>query len=161
MTYEIDGEQYVALMVGTGSSWAMIGGDANMKGFVPQNLSRLLVYKLGGNVQLPAAPAKLVPPIAPPPNTAPAAEVARGAPLYDTYCSSCHGAGVIGVGILPDLRRTPLLATAEAFEQVVIGGARQHNGMANFSSELKKEDVEAIRAFVILRANQDKPAAAR
>ncbi len=25
-------------MVGTGSSWAMIGGDANMKGFVPQNI---------------------------------------------------------------------------------------------------------------------------
>jgi quinohemoprotein ethanol dehydrogenase len=160
MTYEIDGEQYVALMAGTGSSWAMIGGDANMKGFAPQNVSRLLVYKLGGNVQLPAPPVKAVLPIAPPPATASPDVIARGAPLYDTYCSSCHGAGVIGVGILPDLRRTPLLATEESFAQVVIGGSLQQHGMANFSSVLKRADADAIRAFVILRANQDKPAAA-
>jgi hypothetical protein len=32
--------------------------------------------------------------------------------------------------------------------------------MANFSSVLKSDDVHAIRAFVVLRANQDKPATA-
>jgi hypothetical protein len=31
--------------------------------------------------------------------------------------------------------------------------------MANFSSVLKPDDVHAIRAFVILRSNQDKPTA--
>ncbi len=56
ITYAIDGEQYVAIMAGSGSSWALIGGDTNMKGYLRQNISRLLVYKLGGTTQLPAAP---------------------------------------------------------------------------------------------------------
>ena len=159
MSYAIDGEQYVAIMVGTGSSWAMIGGDSNMKGFVLPNVSRLLVYKLGGKVQLPAAPAMLRPPMNPPPATAPAATVGRGASVYDTWCSSCHGAGAIGIGIVPDLRRTPLLASAEAWEQVVIGGERKQRGMASFASVMSPEDAQAVRAFVTLRANQDAPAA--
>jgi PQQ-dependent dehydrogenase (methanol/ethanol family) len=160
ITYSIDGEQYVAIMAGTGSSWALIGGDTNMKGFVQQNISRLLVYKLGGTVQLPAVTPVTPLPMNPPPATASADVVGKGAGLYDAYCSSCHGPGVIQVGILPDLRRTPYLQTEEAFDSVVLGGARQVHGMANFSSVLKPEDVHAIRAFVILRSNQDKPAAA-
>jgi PQQ-dependent dehydrogenase (methanol/ethanol family) len=157
MTYSVDGEQYVAILVGTGSSWALIGGDTNMKGFARTNLSRLLVYKLGGTGELPVASVAQLPPISPPPANASAGVVAKGATLYGTYCSSCHGAGAVQVGILPDLRRTPTLQTTEAFEQVVVGGVRQAHGMANFSRVLGKGDADAIRAFVILRANQDAP----
>jgi quinohemoprotein ethanol dehydrogenase len=157
MTYAIDGEQYVAILVGTGSSWALIGGDTNMKGFALPNVSRLLVYKLGGSVQLPVSAAMQRPPMTPPAATAAASVVARGAPLYDTWCSSCHGGGVVGVGLLPDLRRTPLLHTAEGWEQVVIGGALKAKGMASFTSVMSTEEAQAIRAFVIMRANQDAP----
>ncbi|MEJ0100175.1 MAG: PQQ-dependent dehydrogenase, methanol/ethanol family [Pseudomonadota bacterium] len=159
ITYSVDGEQYVAIMAGSGSSWALIGGDSNMKGFLPRNISRLLVYKLGGTAQLPAVPPAQVLPMNPPASTASADVIGKGAGLYDAYCSGCHGPGAIQVGILPDLRRTPFLQTDDAFSSVVIGGARQAHGMANFQSVLKAEDVQAIRAFVVMRANQDKPAA--
>ncbi|HXC60614.1 MAG TPA: PQQ-binding-like beta-propeller repeat protein, partial [Steroidobacteraceae bacterium] len=159
VTYTIDNEQYVAVMAGSGSSWALIGGDTNMKGFVQQNISRLLVYKLNGTAQLPPAPTVQLPPMNPPPATAAAPVVAKGGGLYDAYCSSCHGPAAIQVGILPDLRRTPFLQTDEAFASVVIGGARQSRGMANFSSVLKPEDVQAIRAFVVQRSNEDAAAA--
>jgi len=158
ISYAIDGEQYVAIMAGSGSSWALIGGDTNMKGFLRQNVSRLLVYKLGATAQLPPAPAFEQPPINPPAATAPASVVARGGGLYDAYCANCHGPAAIQVGILPDLRRTPYLSTDETFDSVVLGGARQAHGMANFSSVLKPEDSHAIRAFVVMRANQDKAA---
>jgi quinohemoprotein ethanol dehydrogenase len=159
MTYEIGGEQYVAIMAGTGSSWALIGGDTNMKGYVQQNISRLLVYKLGGKEVLPPAPAQTVLPMNPPPSTHSADVIAKGGGLYGTYCGNCHGPGAIQVGILPDLRRTPMLQSTEAFQSVVLGGARQHNGMASFASVLTGDDVEAIRGFVIMRAHQDAPAA--
>jgi hypothetical protein len=42
---------------------------------------------------------------------------------------------------------------------VVLGGARQHNGMASFAPVMNADDVEAIRAFVVMRAHQDAPAA--
>ncbi len=48
-TYEIDGQQYLALMVGYGG--AVMGGDQ------PRRKGRLLVFKLGGNVKPPAYPA--------------------------------------------------------------------------------------------------------
>lgn len=155
MTYAIDGTQYVAIMAGTGGSWAMVGGDTNMKGYALPNVSRLLVYKLGGTEQLPPAPEFVRPPMTPPAHTASDATIAMGAPLFDTYCSSCHGAGVIGVGLLPDLRRTPYLHDATAWSQVVVGGALEPNGMASFAPVLNQEQAQAIRAFVILRANQD------
>jgi alcohol dehydrogenase (cytochrome c)/quinohemoprotein ethanol dehydrogenase len=126
---------------------------------VQQNISRLLVYKLGGKVTLPAAPAQVVLPMNPPAETATADVKARGGDLYGAYCANCHGPGAIQLGILPDLRRTPMLQSRESFQSVVLGGARQHNGMASFSSVLNGEDVEAIRAFVVMRAHQDAPAA--
>jgi alcohol dehydrogenase (cytochrome c)/quinohemoprotein ethanol dehydrogenase len=147
-------------MVGTGGSWALIGGDTNMKGYALPNVSRLLVYKLGGTAVLPPAPAMERPPLAPPADTATDAVIARGAPLFETYCGSCHGAGVIGVGLLPDLRRTPLLHTAEGWEKVVIGGERQAKGMASFANVMNAEDAQAVRAYVIRRANQDAAVAA-
>jgi quinohemoprotein ethanol dehydrogenase len=159
ITYQIDGEQYVAIMAGTGGSWAMIGGDSNMKGFALPNASRLLVFKLGGDVQLPAAATFTRPPMTPPPATAGAEVIAMGAPLFETHCGSCHGAGVVGVGLLPDLRRTPYLHDADAWSQVVLGGALAPNGMASFAPVLNQEQAQAVRAYVIMRANQDMGAA--
>lgn len=161
ISYAIDGEQYVAITVGTGGSWAMIGGAGNMKGYALPNVSRLLVFKLDGRQQLPAAPVMVRPPMDPPPATAAEATVARGAPLYETWCGSCHGAGVVGVGLLPDLRRTPLLHSPQEFEQVVLGGAREPHGMASFEAVFDAEDVRAILAYVTLRANQDAAAASQ
>src|SRR5690606_26046376 len=37
VTYTVDGEQYVAIAVGTGGSWGMIGGESNMKGLEQAN----------------------------------------------------------------------------------------------------------------------------
>jgi alcohol dehydrogenase (cytochrome c)/quinohemoprotein ethanol dehydrogenase len=155
ISYEIDGEQYVAITVGTGGSWAMIGGDTNMKGYALPNASRILVYKLGGTDALPPAAPFVRPPMNPPALTASAETVGAGAPLYETWCGSCHGAGVVGVGLLPDLRRSAYIGDAQAFQGVVLGGALQANGMASFDAVFDAEQVEAIRAYVVARANQD------
>ncbi|HEX6992523.1 MAG TPA: PQQ-dependent dehydrogenase, methanol/ethanol family [Gammaproteobacteria bacterium] len=160
ISYEIDGEQYVAIVVGTGGSWGVIGGATNMKGYALPNVSRLLVYKLGGTAQLPPAPTFQRPPMMPPPSTASEETIAMGAPLYETHCGSCHGAGVVGLGILPDLRRSAYLHDADAWAQVVIGGALEPRGMASFAPVLTPEQAQAVRAYVVMRANQDAAAEA-
>ena len=68
------------------------------------------------------------------------------------------GRGLSALGLLPDLRRTPLLHTADAFEDVVIGGARKDRGMASFANVMSGEDARAVLPYIIQRANQDKPA---
>jgi alcohol dehydrogenase (cytochrome c)/quinohemoprotein ethanol dehydrogenase len=158
ITYEVDDEQYVALMVGTGGSWAQIAGPTNMKGYILPNVSRLLVYKLGGTGTLPATPPMVQAPLDPPASTASSEEIAAGAPLYAIYCGSCHGGGVVSTGILPDLRRSAYIANAEAFRSVVLDGALQAKGMASFDTVFEPNDVEGIRAYIVARANEDKAA---
>ncbi len=160
ISYEVDGEQYVAIVVGTGGSWGVIAGPTNMKGFALPNVSRLLVFKLGGTAQLPPAPEFQRPSMMPPPLEASPETVAMGAPLYETHCGSCHGAGVVGTGILPDLRRSSYLHDPNAWAQVVIGGALEPRGMASFAPVLNAEQAQAVRAYVVMRANQDAAAEA-
>jgi hypothetical protein len=57
-------------------------------------------------------------------------------------------------GVLPDLRYSGSLANQVQFREVVLGGSLQPFGMISFAKELSKEDAEAIRAYVIFRANQ-------
>ncbi len=154
VSYEVAGVQYVAIMVGTGGSWAMAGDEANAKGNDLPNISRLLVFALDGTAQLPPAPPPRVRELAPPPATAPAATVAHGEAVYGTYCSRCHGrAGAVNFGILPDLRYSALLATSEAWAAVVIGGQLAQNGMASFAAEVSTDDADAVRAYVIAQAH--------
>ena len=153
ISYEVDGKQYVAIVVGSGGSWGMIGGDGNIKGNNLPNISRLLVYSVGGSTKLPPVPPRPERKLSPPPATAPAKTVAAGAGLYGTYCGNCHGAGTVNLGILPDLRYSTAIASEVAFENIVLGGARENGGMASFATVLDKAGAESIRAFVIAQAN--------
>jgi hypothetical protein len=46
------------------------------------------------------------------------------------------------------------LGSAQPWADVILGGSLQSFGMVSFSKELSPKDVEDIRAYVILRANQ-------
>jgi alcohol dehydrogenase (cytochrome c)/quinohemoprotein ethanol dehydrogenase len=153
ISYEIGGTQYVAIMAGSGGSWGMIGGDANIKGNNLPNISRLLVFALGGTSRLPAAPPRPQRTLSPPPATASAQTVAAGAAAFGAFCGNCHGAGAISLGILPDLRYSGTLRSAESWRAVVLDGNLAENGMASFSPVLDQQAVEAIRAFVIAQAH--------
>ena len=154
VSYEIGGVQYVAVMVGTGGSWAMAGEEFLAKGNNLPNISRLLVYALGGAAKLPQAPPRPALALAPPPATATAGTLARGEAVFRMYCGRCHGReGAANFGILPDLRYSATLGASQAWAGVVLGGQLASNGMASFASVVSAEDAEAIRAYVIAQAN--------
>ncbi len=66
MTYEVNGEQYVAIEVGYGGAFALAAGPLALDAHVKGNSPRVLAFKLGGKSKLPAAeepaPRKLAPP---------------------------------------------------------------------------------------------------
>lgn len=156
MTYALGDEQYVAVMVGWGGVWDIATGVLAHKAQKQRNISRLVVFKLGGTARLPAVPpmARLV--LDPPPLTGTLAQVAAGGALYSRYCSVCHGDAAVAGGVNPDLRHSAALNAPEAIRAVVIDGALSHNGMVSFRSALKPEDADNIRHYVIKRANEDK-----
>jgi quinohemoprotein ethanol dehydrogenase len=156
MTYSVKGEQYVAIMVGWGGVWDLAAGVlANKSGSV-RNISRLLVFKLGAKGTLPAPPKDAQRVLDPPALTGTPEQVKLGAANYARYCAVCHGDAAVAGGLVPDLRHSGAIGSAAAIKSVVIDGALQHNGMVSFSSAIKPEDVEAIRQYVISRANEDK-----
>ena len=152
ITYSIDGEQHVAVVVGWGAIWGnFLGAVLNSDGS-KRNISRILSFKIGGAAELPAMPAMSAVP--PPPNDFGSdAQIGTGASLYTRYCSSCHGVAAISGGVLSDLRHSAISASAEAFQSVVLEGALLDNGMASFAEVLSEEDAEAVRAFVVRQAN--------
>jgi alcohol dehydrogenase (cytochrome c)/quinohemoprotein ethanol dehydrogenase len=145
ITYELDGQQYVA---------ASVGGSALAGGYFAPGYARMLVFALGAKGALPPNQEYTPPPLAPPPSTAAPAVIAKGGEAYNQYCSVCHGNdGVQQRGTFPNLTVTPLLHTQEGFDQVVLQGARKEKGMGDFSRELTAEDSAAVREFLISRAN--------
>jgi quinohemoprotein ethanol dehydrogenase len=155
MTYMIDGEQYVAILVGWGGVWDIAPGLLSSKSGPPRNISRLMVFKLGATGALPAAPPLNERVLDPPPVTGTPQQIAAGANSYGRYCSICHGDAAIAGALNPDLRHSLLINQPAAMKSVVIDGAFKHNGMVSFAAALTEPDVENIRHYIISRANED------
>ncbi len=147
ITYEIDGKQYVALSVG--------GNPPG--GFHAPNYSRMLVFTLGAQAKLPPTIPYTPRKIDPPPATAPVSLVKAGGARYGQYCAACHGAnGQTRGADFPNLLRTPLLYSQQAFDAVVLQGGLAPGGMASFASVLKPADTADIRDYIIAQANAAK-----
>jgi len=147
VTYEINGEQYVAV----------VAGRSNGNYYAP-DYSRLLVFKLGATTQLPPAVSYTPPPLNPPPSVASDEQIARGEDLYETNCWICHSdvgnsGGLLRRGLFPELAVSPALASPELFKSVVLDGARSQNGMVSFANVLDGQAAEDVRAYLIARAN--------
>ena len=155
-TYTIDGEQYVAILVGARG----LPDDAVRTSLTSANNSRILVYKLGGTAKLPTAkvgPASTTSKtLNPPLLTGNNEQVLDGQTAYTKYCSNCHGANVQADKTAPDLRYSTLLNSPTGWNDVVVGGSRAGNGMVSFRGTLADGDAENIFHYVISQANKDK-----
>jgi mono/diheme cytochrome c family protein len=154
MTYQIDGVQYVAVLAG----WGGAGGLAAFRdpntalSKYQTNQGRLFVFKLGGTQQVAALEPEGVPPSEPPAQTADADTLAKGFTLYHRNCLVCHGFFAQSEGEVPDLRLVDG-AVWNQFDDIVRGGILADNGMASFSDILSKDDVAAIRSYVLQQSH--------
>jgi alcohol dehydrogenase (cytochrome c)/quinohemoprotein ethanol dehydrogenase len=155
-TYTVNGEQYIAVLAGWGGVFPLVAGEVAYKSGRVRNISRMLAFRIGGKATLPPVPVAPELKLNPPAATTDAATTKKGEQLFARFCSACHGDTSVSGGVLPDLRYSKMLADEEWFD-VVLGGSRKGNGMISFAKELSRKDVEDIRAYVILRANQSLP----
>lgn len=155
VTYSVDGEQYVAVLAGWGSSSALfMGQDLNAYGD-KRNVSRVLAFKLDGSEELPALPPRPRPP-SPPPEFGDPTMVEAGRVHYARNCVGCHGFVAVSGGVLPDLRYSPMIASAAGWDAVVRGGSLADKGMVSFAVNLSEGESEAIRAYIVSRAHEPK-----
>ena len=165
VTYTVSGEQYVLLPVGWGSGSRLFAPAWTMA--TPRSKrgpSRLLAFKLGGNVPFPTPP-DIVPPVPKPPaQEANTETIHEGEQLYKTfYCSGCHSPDLDGSGAwvldgaVPDLRYAPP-DVHEQWYAIVLAGTHWDKGMPGFLNPPKfafphlrmtPQQADAIHAYVI------------
>ena len=149
-TYEVDGEQYVALMVGYGGAGAL-----SSPALLPERSrlpGRLLVFKLGGSAQAPAYDI-VEQPALDLAGVSSRGDAQAGFVSFQQYCQVCHGPNASG-RYLPDLKRSQMLLSEENWRSVLIDGALAPRGMASFSRFLTPEQAENIRAYVLAEARR-------
>lgn len=150
VTYSVAGEQYIAVVAGWGGAFPLAAGGSAEK-IKQKNRGRILAFKLGGTAQLPPIEPDLPIP-EPPPLTATEEEVENGRLVYARYCSVCHGGGVKGGGVLPDLRHM-VAGKYLVFEDIVLGGILKDRGMVSFADVISREEVRDIQGYIIARAH--------
>jgi len=154
ISYELDGEQYIAVAQGSGGTVMLTVGEELKRNKVNQN--KLLVFKRGdfnqtrtvaetdqgdqdsGLATILALGHKA--------NSNPEV-IKRGEILYGQNCASCHGISAKSNHIVPDLRYMSE-QTHSDFSGIVLGGAYTHKGMIGFYQTLAIDDAEAIHAFL-------------
>lgn len=160
-TFAAEGQQHVAILVGGRG----LPNTATRTNPASANNSRLLVFKLGGSATLPTAMSttsagaprvKIDPPLL----TASNETVFAGEQAFAANCAVCHGpAAVPGAGSVgPDLRYSGLLPIRNGWNPTVRDGDRAQRGMPGFSNTLSQDTIDAILAYVIKRANDEKAA---
>jgi len=146
ISYRVGGVQYIAVLAGTGGSFGNHQSE-----FDHNNAGRLLSYKLGGKVALPAVTLRPKRMVSRPRLEVPPDVVARGRQVYSENCFACHGMGLHSSGLYPDLK-TASVKTHEQWDAIVLGGTRSHKGMPSFAENLSLEDSRAIQAYALDRA---------
>jgi quinohemoprotein ethanol dehydrogenase len=152
ITYSIDGEQYIAMAVGFGGGFAAEGGPVAHAWKVP-NISRVLVFKLGAQEQLPPIVDHQRALAKPAPVSENADIVEQGKVVFQRHCSYCHGDGFRTGGVTPDLRYSGE-AIHNMWDQIVLDGILSGAGMVSFAEFVSKDESEAIRQYVLSEANR-------
>ena len=150
ITYKIDGIQYIAVQVGYGGTYPLVGGLPS-ENKNPAKNGRMMVFKLNGE-KVEAATKDLIVTTPYLPNLSEEAVIiAKGELEYHEHCQFCHGAGVISGGVLPDLRYLDE-TSHKTFLGTVLGGMHANTGMAAFKDLLTIEQTENIQAYIVNQA---------
>ena len=151
ITYSIDGQQYVSVLVGWGGMFALYSGLPAKYTGGPIN-GKIVTFALGSDLSITDGPPTLEMPY-PPESNADEVTIANGEEKYHAYCFVCHGVGAVGGGVISDLRYMSE-ETHSKFSAIVLGGMYANKGMVGFSDILSQEDSKEIHSYLIQRAKE-------
>ncbi len=149
-TYLVDGQQYITVAAGWGGargrSGAPYGDAANY-----DQVGRVFTFAIGGTTPMPIPRTKRpfnVPDLDLPTDEA---SLGEGREVYGQYCGLCHGSGGGSEGAMPNLQRATDIVHRN-FQDIVLGGSREEEGMPSYEGLLTSDQVRSIQAYIVSRA---------
>jgi quinohemoprotein ethanol dehydrogenase len=154
ISYAVKGRQYVTLLTGLGTLSGLVEGEGMEKyGIDPRSQARrVLTFALDGKLQLPPSAQSKSSAIEDPGFNADARGAEVGQAIYNPRCAACHGSSVVGSIHAPDLRRSAVPLSAQAFASVVRDGALVPEGMPAFG-ELTDQQLGDLRQYIRTEAD--------
>ena len=161
ITYELNGRQYVSILVGFGGGAAGIGSLFGSEEFSARHLGwdygkhmrRLVTFSLEGTADMPALP----PPYFPEPIEGPDFEIdpalAQQGAMEFGACMACHGFNALASGMAPDLRASPIPLHKESFAAVVRDGTLVARGMPG-TPGMTDAQLQALQHYIRQRARE-------
>ena len=122
MTFELDGEQYIATLAGIGgvpwlADWPAAGSSAaSSVAWSRSSSAARRSYRHSSD-----RVARVIPDLR---RANATGDAEAGQRHYDRVCAACHGANARSVTAVPDLRYSPTIADAATFKSIVIDGVR-------------------------------------
>lgn len=152
ISYSVNGTQYITVLTGTGTGVGVKAASVrNIEryGIDPRSQARrVLTFILNGTAKLPRSTTLGAPTIDDPNFAANAESAAAGERVYNEhYCATCHGEALVASAQAPDLRRSDVPLSADAFAKVVRGGALTPHGMPTFG-ELTDRELQDLRQYI-------------
>lgn len=157
VTYAVNGRQYVTVVSGWGTTTSLVLGRYSWgKDGVRGGPTRILTFALDAKTALPKAARPEKRELNPPPQFGTAAMIRDGEKFYAQSCMACHGGAAYSAGAVPDLRYSATLADESVWTSVVYDGVLADTGMVSFKQNHSRDELSAIRAYVIDRAHKSK-----
>jgi quinohemoprotein ethanol dehydrogenase len=153
ITFSVKGRQYITILTGIGTSTSTSGSMLQRYRLDYRTLARrVLTFALDGKAVLaPKVETDWSKPADP--DYTPNPELAGvGAGVYAQRCTVCHGFGAVAAGMAPDLRRSVVPLSEEAFVAVVRDGALLQNNMPMFD-DITAEELKALRQYIRAQAH--------
>jgi quinohemoprotein ethanol dehydrogenase len=150
ITYEVDGTQYISLLVGYGGATPPAGRLFDPGWRYGRQPPRILTFTLGGTAEIPPTPGPdySVHPIDDPSVAVDEAAAARGQNLWNHTCLLCHGVAGVGAGpIAPDLRESIAAHNFDALRGILHDGLLVAGGMPKFDDRTDDE-VRELLAYI-------------
>ena len=142
VTYMVDGEQYITMLVGWG------GYLAKLHKHVPRiHEGTIYTFKLGGQAEAPEKLPAFEHPLTTIKTDASPEHIGNGWNVFTRFCIHCHPSPGAGHASTPDLARSSN-DIFDNYKSIILEGSLAKQGMPNFKGRITEQEIEDVKSFI-------------
>ena len=142
ITYMVDGEQYITILVGWG------GYLAKLHKHVPRiHPGTIYTFKVGGTAEFPEKMPAFEQPLTALRDDATPDHIGNGWNVFTRFCIHCHPSPGAGHTSTPDLARSSD-GIFDNYDKIILEGSLASQGMPDFKGRITEQEIQDVKSFI-------------